>query len=267
MIIKPGKHYLNIMKSLILNILIPGSFFIMVSFMTGCKKEEVLLSLNTTEITLKPNETFNLVVSPDASGCVFKSENDNIAEVYASGLIEARLVGETSIVVTNSDKGYLAKCKVTVIPEYNMYREPYLDFGKQKSNIKSYETRQIFLENDTTILYSGENQSIDSLMYSFDESAYTSSLCAIPSSQSTLLINYLTERYVFYGSLTTGLTARLTTDGKTFVVTQNFSSSRIYVYYFPKTTTKNGTGMIYDSESVKTLVDIKNKSKGFSLKE
>jgi len=235
--------------------------------MSGCKNDEELLSLNTTEITLKPDETFNLVVSPDASGCVFKSGNDNIAEVYSSGLILARLVGETSITVTNSDKGYLAKCKVIVTPVYSMYREPYLVFGKPKSNIKSYETRQISQENDTSILYSGENQFIDSLMYLFDISAYTSSLCAIPSSQSTLLINYLTERYVYYGSLTTGLTARLTTDGKTFVVTQNFSSSRIYVYYFPKTTPKNGTGMIYDSESVKTIVDFKNKLKGFSLKE
>jgi len=54
--------------------------------MAGCKKEEVL-SLNTTEITLKTNQTFNLVVSPDASGCVFQSENDNIAEAYSSGLI------------------------------------------------------------------------------------------------------------------------------------------------------------------------------------
>jgi hypothetical protein len=251
------------MKPQILNLLIPVSFLIIISSMAGCKKEGVLLSLNTTEITLKKNQTFNLVVSPDASGCIFKSGNDNIAEVYSSGLIEARLVGETSIIVTNTDKGYYAKCNVKVTPEYTMYTEPYLGFGNIKSDIKSYETRQIADENDSTILYTGENSSIDSLMYSFEKSAFTSSLCMIPSSQSNLLVNYLSERYVYFGSLTVGLIARLTTDGKTYVVTQNYSSSRIYVYYFPKTSSKNEISLIYNSELCKTIDDIKNKTKGF----
>ena len=241
-----GGNLIN-MKSPILKFIIPLSVLLIISSMTGCKEEEVL-SLNTTEITLKPDQTFNLVVSPDASGCVFKSGNDNIAEVYSSGLIEARLVGETDITVTNTDKGYYARCKVTVTPEYTMYREPYLDFGKPKSNIKSYETRQIADENDSTILYSGENQYIDSIMYSFKNQIYTSSICMIPSSQSGQLVNYLTERYVYFGTLDVGTTARLTTDGKTYVVTQYYSSSRIYVYYFPKTTSKKGLGLIFKSE-------------------
>jgi hypothetical protein len=82
------------MKSLISNYLIPVSVIIILSSMAGCNKkaEEVLLSLNTNEITLKPNQTFNLIVSPDASGCVFRSDNDTIAEVYASGEIIARKV-------------------------------------------------------------------------------------------------------------------------------------------------------------------------------
>ena len=41
------------------------------------------------------------------------------------------------------DKGNSAICKVTVIPEYEMYREPYLDFGRPGSDIRSYEKRQI----------------------------------------------------------------------------------------------------------------------------
>src|SRR5512136_2793343 len=122
------------MRSLILNLLIPLSVIVFLYSAAGCKKE-VVLSLNTTEITLKPNQTFNLVVSPDASGCTFKSGNDNIAEVYASGLIEAHLAGETTIGVTNTDKGYYAFCKVTVTPEYTMYKEPYLVFGGPKSAI------------------------------------------------------------------------------------------------------------------------------------
>lgn len=254
------------MKSLFLNLLIPASFLIIISSISGCKKEEVL-SLNATEITLKPNQTFNLVVSPDQSGCVFSSGNDIIAEVFASGLIKARLVGETSIVVTNADKGYYAICKVTVTPEYTMYREPYLGFGNLKSDIKSYETRQIANENDSTILYTGENSTIDSLMYSFENPAYTSCLCAIPSSQSILLTNYLAERYIYVGGITANITARSTIDGKIYIVTQEFSSTRIYVYYFPKPPSKNGIGLISDSEFCKTIDYIKNKAKGYYPKK
>jgi hypothetical protein len=248
------------MKSLILDLLIPASFLIIISSMAGCKKEEVL-SLNTTEITLKTNQTFNLVVSPDASGCVFQSENDNIAEAYSSGLINARLVGETNIVVTNADKGYLAKCKVTVTPEYTMYREPYLVFGRPKSTIKSYETRQIYQENDTSIYYSGENSFIDGLTYSFENSAYTSCFCEIPRDQLSLLENYLAERYVYLNSNGNDLIARLTTDETTYVVTQFYSTSEIIVYYFPKTTSKNGIGLMFNSEWTKTIDGIKNKAK------
>ena len=227
--------------------------------MAGCKKEEVL-SLNTSEITLKPNQTFNLVVSPDASGCVFTSGNDNIAVVFSSGLIEARLVGVTNIVVTNA-KGYNVICKVTVTPEFTMYREPYLVFGRPKSDIKSYETRQIADENDSTILYAGGNSSIESLIYSFNNSAYTSCICVIPFNQLNLLENYLAERYVYIGYIGDDKVGRLTTDGKTFVVTQFFSSSEIMVYYFPKTTSKNGIGLEFNSELDKTIDNIKNKGK------
>jgi hypothetical protein len=158
-----------------------------------------LLSLNTYEITLKPNETFNLVVSPDANGCIFKSDNDTIAEVYASGEIVTRLVGEISIFVTNTNKGYQERCKEIVTPEYTIYREPYLGFGAAKSNIKLYETRQIADENDSTILYTGENSLIDSLTYSFKNSTYTDCLCGIPQDHLGLLDNYLAERYFYIG--------------------------------------------------------------------
>jgi hypothetical protein len=251
-----------IMKSLIIKLLIPLSALVIIFSAAGCKKE-VVLSLNTTEITLKRNETFNLVVSPDASGCTFRSGNDNIAEVYSSGLVEAKLVGETTITVTNTDKGYYAFCKVTVTPEYTIYREPYLVFGRSKSDIKTYEKRQIADETDSTILYTGENSSLDSILYSFENSAYTSSTCTVPSSQSSLLLSYLVERYVYIGTLPNGLVARLTTDGTTYVVTQFYSPVKIYVYYFPKSTSKKGTGLVSDSELSKTVNDINNKVKGF----
>lgn len=214
-----------------------------ISFTAGCKKEPTLL-LNSTEITLKPNETFSLVVSPDATGCLFTSDNDYIAQVYASGLIMAKLVGETNISVTNAQKGFYGHCKVTVTPEYTMYKEPYLSFGKQKIDIKSFETRQVVAENDSTIFYTGENAFIDSLIYSFKNNLYSSCRCVIPGGQSNLVVNYMTERYVYLGTPAVDMTARMTTDSKTYVVTQKYSSTKIYVYYFPKTASKGELGSI-----------------------
>lgn len=237
--------------------------------MAGCSKkaEEVLLSLNTNEITLKPNQTFNLVVSPDASGCVFRSDNDTIAEVYSTGEIIARKVGETNVYVTNSEKGYHEVCKVTVTPEYTMYREPYLGFGTSKENIKFYETRQIADENDSTILYTGENSFIDSLAYSFENSAYTSCICGIPSDQVGLLDHYLSERYIYIGYIDVNLIARRTINGKAYVVTQVYSSSEILVYYFPKTSSTKGTGLTDNSERGKTIDGFKNKIVEFYPKD
>jgi hypothetical protein len=251
------------MKSLISNYLIPVSVIIILSSMAGCNKkaEEVLLSLNTNEITLKPNQTFNLIVSPDASGCVFRSDNDTIAEVYASGEIIARKVGVTNIYVTNSEKGYHEVCKVIVTPEYTMYREPYLGFGTSKENIKFYETRQMVDETDSTILYNGENSLIDSLTYSIENSTYTSCICGIPSDQVGLLDHYLSERYIYIGYIDVNLIARRTINGKAYVVTQVYSSSEILVYYFPKTGSSKGTGLTVDSETGKTIEGFINKIK------
>jgi len=235
-------------------------FLIIIYCLIGCKKAEDGLSLNATETTLQKDQTFNLIVSPNASDCVFESENDNIAEVSSSGVITANLVGETNITVSNAAKGFTAKLKVTVTPEYNMYREPYLVFGKPKSDIKAYETRAMFQEDDVSISYLGENSNILFFLYSFETSAYSSSGCLIPSTQANLLGKYLAERYVYLGT-TDDIIAMLTTDGKTYVATQLFSLTEIMVGYFPKTTSKNNMDSKTNLDLVETINIIKNRIK------
>jgi hypothetical protein len=235
-------------------------FFIIIICLTECKKDKDSFSINATEITLKRNQTFNLVVSPDASGCVFESENDYIATVSSSGVITAQLVGETYIVVKIDEKDFTDKCKVTVTPEYQMYREPYLIFGKPKANVKSYETRYLLLEDDITLFYLGENSYIDYLLYTFEKSAYSISCCLIPISYVKLLTDYLEERYVPVYT-TDSLSIMMTADSKTTVgMSQStiIGTEYFMIIYFPDPDSKNSVSLILNTEWVKTK-DIINK--------
>lgn len=222
-------------NSIGLNVLL---LFVLFTFLAGCKKEESL-SLNVTETTLNSNQTFNLVVSPDASGCVFTSEDENVAEVSSTGVITPHIVGVTNIVVSNTEKGFSAKCKVTVTPVYSMYREPYLVFGKSKSDIKAYETRQISSETETAIIYTGENSKITAVAYAFETSKYNGCVCGIPSSQASLLGDFLAERYIYVGTTDDDIIAMRSLDGKILIGVEVYSLSTIMVYYFPNDS-KNG---------------------------
>ena len=255
------------MKSLIINVLVIVSFAIILSSVTGCKKKgAVKITLNTTEISLKVNESSTLVVSPSINNVVFTSDNDTIAEVFATGEIVARLVGETNIIATNIESGARAICKVTVIPSVSMYKEPFLVFSTPKLSIKTYETRELNLENDSTILYNGENSFLDSLTYSFKNAAYTSCICVVPADKVGLLGSYLGERYAYIGSIAYDLIARKTTDGKTFVVTQTFSDTELLVYYFPRSASGSKSALSQNSEIIRNIRAI-NSTRAFHHKE
>ncbi|MGA1977652.1 MAG: hypothetical protein ABSG89_07320 [Bacteroidales bacterium] len=256
------------MQTLNLKSLSTFLLLIVILCLTGCKKSEKSLSLNATETTLTKNQTFNLIVSPDTSGCVYESENDFIATVSPSGVITAQLTGETYIDVSNADKGFAAKCKVTVSPVYSMYREPYLVFGKSKTDVKAYETRLLLEEDDSTLFYSGENSYITDLLYLFEKSAYTVSSSLIPASQVNLLVNYLTERYVpvaDYGS--SGPVYYMTTDRKTIVDMTMYSDTYWMIIYMPYPTSKEMNSLQYNPELIKTTDIIKNQLKAIYFRE
>ncbi len=77
------------------------------------------VSLNINELTLKPNGTYNLIVtvSPeDANNKNVKwtSSDSNIVSVSNDGKIKALKKGSATITVTTEDGGYSDKCIVTV---------------------------------------------------------------------------------------------------------------------------------------------------------
>lgn len=181
------KPILKISKALLFLFIITG--------FAGCKKADEPLSLKTTTANLTNTKTFKLNVTPSASGCIFASENEYIASVSSSGLITAHLLGETYITVSNIEKGFSAKCKVTVQAEHLIYKEPYLDFGLTRKGIKDYETRYLYQEDDTSIIYIGENNSIVAVFYLMDFSEYYESICLISAANPVLFEDFISERY------------------------------------------------------------------------
>lgn len=171
------------------------SLLIIISCFAGCKKADEELVLKTTTANITSMQTFKLVVSPDINGCEFESENELIASVSSTGLITAHLVGETHIMVNNPARGFASKCSVTVQPEHVLYKDPYLLFGNTKKNIKDYETRYLYLEDDSTLIYVGENSSIAAVFYYLESAAYIESTCLIPATNTAQFEDFIAERY------------------------------------------------------------------------
>ena len=173
--------------------------FCILSF-SSCKKDDaVKLELLTTSLSIKAGSDAQIQLSPNIDGCVFESENPLIASVSSNGKVSGKIIGDVVINITNSSQKFSAKCNVTVTPQYQMYREPYMNFGASASQIKSYETRKIFSETSdgNGIGYEGENSRIAMVLYFLENSKYKTSYAMIPysSSNADLLVDFLSERY------------------------------------------------------------------------
>lgn len=233
----------------------------------GCEKDkdvELPLTLKSTSTTLTSSQTFNITVTPDTVGCTYESENDLIASVSTNGLITAKRVGETSIVVKNIKKGFTSKFKVTVTPKYSMYKEPYLVFGSTATAIKSYEKRKLNTEDAITLMYDGENAQIMGVGYAVENSIYKLAICAIPKDYPELLLNYLRERHQYIGVLDGDFYFK-SIDNKTAIKVDFFTNSYIAVWYFQYTDTSTGVkSAIVLSNLRKTIDNLRLKTKMLS---
>jgi len=199
--------------------------------------KEIPLTINATSISLVSNKTFSLVVSPNANGCTYESENSYVASVSSNGLITGKIVGKTIIHVKNANKNLDATCEVTVTPQYELFREPYLGFGATPTTIKAYEKRVLARETTTTLMYTGENSYLTDVLYLFENSVNTGSSCLVPTVYSSLLGSFIGERYVYIGTTSDNLRMYLSTDSKTTVVLGLYS-----IYYWMVIFTPNSTG-------------------------
>lgn len=202
-------------------------------FLYGCSSDDdnTKLSLNKSTVTLNYKTTEQL----EATGKVeWTSENDFVASVNENGVVEGKHVGKTFIIASNGTEE--VKCAVEVTPKYNIYREPILDFGITKEELKGRENRELLSETSTTIKYRGNSGSAASeIAYAFKNGKMNGAGALVKSSYSSIVMDFLIERYqaafqedgVFYFI-----------DGNTGnynkFVSLSISSSGIIIMYTPK---------------------------------
>ncbi len=215
-----------------------------VCMLSSCSedKEVIQPTLSKTELTLYVDQTATLSYS--GGKCTWSSDNALVASVN-NGVVTAKHVGETIIRANGTS------CKVTVKARYTKYQEPYVLWGNSISQVKNHMRDYELLESSSTTLgYRGKGDVI-AYIYMFENGILQSSAFATPLTESSYLLNFLTERYV-----------PLTKDGtiyyfcspdKKSAVTLQVETSYLMVAYLPF----SGSRASVDEEHANLLLEIR----------
>lgn len=124
----------------------------------------------------------------------YSSNDEYHAEVSDSGLVTARFVGETSIVLSNENNS--KEIPIVVKPKSNLYPKPNLDFGISKSNLIS-NLGAPDAETEEGIAYAGYSGAAPMVMYLFDENDELENVgVLVKTLYSSELGIFLSERYL-----------------------------------------------------------------------
>ncbi len=211
------------------------------TFFVGCDKEkdpDVIL-LKVTEKSLYHESEYQIEATSN-SNITYLSENEYHAKVSESGLVTARFVGETNILLSNSEDS--KKIKIIVNPLSNLYPEPNVNFGDTKSSIIA-KLGTPDNETSTGIGYSGYSNSAPILMFLFDDSnKMTSYSLMVKSSYSSILADFLSERYLVVSErdgLFMFINSLKPTTATKVIGLSLYNTSYWQVMYIPNTTAKN----------------------------
>ena len=235
---------------------------VIVLVLMSCSKEDdnsSSIKINQSDLVTYRNNTIQLSVtySPSDlknSGCVWASNDNNVATVSTSGLVTGVRIGTTYITATLTRSNVLSKIKVTINPMYSMYIEPYTGFGANISTVKSFERRTLLNESATQLVYSGENSNVRGTAYTFSNGKLISciALLANTTDATTLLTNFLNERYKLIGisspyymyEINSSVMGSLTVD----------SNLGLCVLYLPNTSTKSSNIIPNHLNSYNTVI-------------
>lgn len=122
------------MKKSVVTIALVSCLFTL--FFSSCGQDETITyQLNSKLVQLKCDNTFALEITPTLAGLIYTSLNTNIATVSTKGLIKAKLVGTTKIVVKDSLNHFVDTVNVVVSTVFTSYSDPHLVFGASKDEL------------------------------------------------------------------------------------------------------------------------------------
>ncbi|OZI09195.1 hypothetical protein BWI93_05160 [Siphonobacter sp. BAB-5385] len=173
--------------------------------LVACGKDssEPALKIDASEVSLHYDETHQFALKKGetavtASDYMWTSANKDIAEVDASGELEAGIVGETKVTAVAKSGSGNVESTVKVIPYYTTCKEPVITFGISQAALKPLETRtQYGTSTATGMVFTGENSKLKNVIYLFENNALTSStlVFGFDSSLAKEVATFFLERY------------------------------------------------------------------------
>lgn len=232
----------NMKKFLLLCVAIASVAFV------GCSDDDdESLKLNKKSITLHSLDEFQIECS--GTNVTYKSKDTYVAGVDEFGKVTAMLIGETDIEVV-ANEGH-AKLHVIVAPKYNLYKEPYTDWGKSKNDVVA-ACGNPDESTDTSISYAFDDIHIMTT-YMFENNKLKGAVAAIHSDYATELASFLCERYIPVGN-SGGMYLFVDRDNKTVLGMRKMSGYKVYqVAYAPYDSQQNLSSQIF---SMQKLVDL-----------
>ncbi|MDR2917283.1 MAG: hypothetical protein LBV74_21015 [Tannerella sp.] len=157
------------------------------------------IKIQKSKIELISGETEQIVATSDLV-LSYTSEDEYFASVDNSGVVAAKRVGETNILIKNAKTE--AKVSVIVSPKYTTYPDPNLMFGEtRESVIKKLGTPTS--ETSDAIAYEDYSTKAPIIMYAFDGNTTNSKVngvnVIVRTTYSEELAAYLAERYFMVG--------------------------------------------------------------------
>ncbi len=165
----------------------------------SCSKEDSKSSeilIEKTAATLHYGEEFQIKATSDYD-LTYESEDKYHAVVDDKGLVTATYVGETNIVIKNSETE--KKVKITVTPQYELYNDPSGYFGMSKEQILSKFGEPAAQTAKGAISYKDYSSYAPLIMFTIENDKVANVALLIEVSNMSKMINSLKERYFYIG--------------------------------------------------------------------
>ena len=180
--------------------------FLLPVFVYSCTEKQEFITLSDTSVTILYDGSKQLTVNYSSDALKSKTYNysssdSTIVSVSKTGLVSGVSIGTAIVKVSSTDGKYTDDCSFTVSPKSTLYKEPYTVFGSSISTVKSKETRTIYNETTTYLLYTDTDSDVRNVMYQFASGKSTSALVMLTQTTSiaTEVTTFLFERYSYLG--------------------------------------------------------------------
>ena len=165
-----------------------------ITLLSGCKKdnEPDIITLLVEQKSLYSEDEYQIEAT-STSKIVYSSDSEYIASVSERGLVTAKHIGQTNIILTNGEDS--KRLEITVVPKSNLYPEPDVYFGESKQSIIA-KFGKPDNETDEGVGYIDYSNAAPFIMYMFDDyNKLNGYSIMVKSIYSSLLTDFLLERY------------------------------------------------------------------------